>query len=335
MTEVGACTEKELTAPVDLCTADGRLNPDAIGWSRQPVHRCELPGSWGRRKRWDFWGITGEGFAMNIVYADVDYVGLVGAWFCDFETGEKVDNGMISPLARATSLPTTVAAGDMSFNSSRCDLSLSETDGGTRIRVRAKAFEADVFAARPPGHESLSVVIPWSSKRFQFTNKDVARPTSGTITWNGNTYEPSWGTLDYGRGKWPYRTHWNWGAGSGTCDGRTIGVQLGGKWTDGTGMTENALSVDGKLSKISEELVWTYDTTDWLKPWTIRTPRSSRVDLTFTPIYDKPTRLNLGFAAQKVDQCFGTYRGTIVPDDGIPLQIDSLFGWAEEATWRW
>ena len=33
------------------------------------------------------------------------------------------------------------------------------------------------------------------------------------------------------------------------------GMQLGGKWTDGTGMTENALVVDGRLSKISEELV--------------------------------------------------------------------------------
>jgi hypothetical protein len=36
-----------------------------------------------------------------------------------------------------------------------------------------------------------------------------------------------------------------------------------------------------------------------------------------------------------VDQCFGTYAGTIVPDDGRPLLIDGVFGWAEEATWRW
>ena len=56
-----------------------------------------------------------------------------------------------------------------------------------------------------------------------------------------------------------------------------MGVQLGGKWTDGTGMTENALCVGGRLSKLSEELVWTYDTGDWLRPWTIRTPGSDRV----------------------------------------------------------
>ena len=69
----------------------------------------------------------------------------------------------------------------------------------------------------------------------------------------------SWGTLDFGRGRWPYRTTWNWGAGIGLVDGRRVGMQVGGKWTDGTGMTENSLVVDGRLSKISEDLVWEYD----------------------------------------------------------------------------
>jgi hypothetical protein len=335
MTDAGICTEPELTQAVDLCTPDGRLNPAAIGWSRQPLHNCALPNSWGRRKRWDFWGITGDGFAMNVVYADVDYIGLVGAWFCDFATRDVIDLGAISPLARAMSVPETVAGRAMTFTGKRLELSLSEEQGGTRIRVRGRDLSADVFAHRPDGHESLGVVIPWSARRFQYTNKDVARPADGSITWRGRDYAPSWACLDFGRGKWPYRTKWNWGAGAGTCDGRRIGVQIGGKWTDGTGMTENALSVDGKLSKISEELVWTYDTSDWLSPWTIRTPQSSRVDLTFTPIYDKPTRLNLGVASQSVDQCFGTYAGTIVPDDGVPLRVDDIFGWAEEATWKW
>jgi hypothetical protein len=117
--------------------------------------------------------------------------------------------------------------------------------------------------------------------------------------------------------------------------GRRIGLQLGGKWTDGTGMTENALVVDGRLSKLSEELVWTYDRADWLAPWRIRTPRSDRVDLTFTPSYDKVSRLQAGIAASSVDQCFGTYAGRVLPDSGDEIAVEGLFGWAEEATWRW
>ena len=332
---VGACTERELTDAVELCTADGRLNPGAVGWSRRPLHDCALPRGWGRRKRWDFWGVAGDGVAMNLVCADVDYAGIVGIWFHDFATGESIEKGALSPFGRGMTLPRNVAASDIAFSNKRLDLSFTEEPGGTRLRARFDGFDADVFAHRPGGHESLGVVIPWSDKRFQYTNKDVARPARGTVVWHGKTYEldSAWACLDFGRGKWPYRTTWNWGTGAGVCGGVTVGVQLGGKWTDGTGMTENALYVDGTLSKISEELVWTYD--EWLAPWTIRTPQSDRVDLTFTPVHDKVTRLNLGALSQSVDQCFGTYSGSIVPDDGESIRIDGVFGWAEEATWRW
>lgn len=331
----GACTERELTEHVDLCTPDGRLNPDAIGWSRTPMHNCALPGSWGRRKRWDFWGITGPRCAMNVTYADVDYIGLVDVWFCDFETRTVVTKSGVSPFARRTALPDTVGGAALRYSGKDLELSILEEEGGTRISARFKGFEADVLIERPEGHESLSVVIPWSARRFQFTNKDVARPGHGVVTTNGRTYDLLWGTLDFGRGKWPYRVTWNWGAGAGIVDGVTVGVQLGGKWTEGTGMTENALCVNGRLSKLSEELVWSYDPSVWLRPWTIRTPRSDRLDLTFSPIHDKRSRLSLGVASSSVDQCFGTYAGTIVPDDGRRLEIDGVFGWAEEATWRW
>ena len=334
-TEPGACTERELTAPVALCTPDGRLNPDAIGWSRTPVHDCALPGSWGRRKRWDFWALTGPGCAMNVTYADVDYLGLVDVWFCDLVAAESVSRSIVRPLGSGMTAPDRVAGGSMRSSGRGFACSIEEETNGTRIRVEAKSFGADVLVVRPDGHESLSVVIPWSERRFQFTNKDVSRPAAGQVEWNGRTYELQWGTLDFGRGKWPYRTNWNWGAAAGMVNGVRVGLQLGGKWTAGTGMTENALCIDGRLSKLSEELVWTYDTSDWLRPWTIRTPSSDRVDLVFSPTYDKRSRLNLGIASTSVDQCFGTYAGTIVGDDGRRLSVDGVFGWAEEATWRW
>lgn len=281
---------------------------------------------------------------MNVTFANVDYVGLADVWFHDFETGQTATATSPAPFAWGMHMPDAVGGSPLVRSGRGLDLSITEDTRGTRLRASSRSFEADVFVHRPEGHESLSVVIPWTERRFQYTTKDVARPAEGTVTWEGRTYTfgpdgASWGCLDFGRGKWPYRTKWNWGAGAGTVgrpDGKiAVGVQLGGKWTDGTGMTENALSVDGRLSKLSEELVWTYDTTDWLKPWTIRTPVSDRVSLTFTPIHDKRSRLSLGIASSSVDQCFGTYTGTIVPDDGRRIEIDGIFGWAEEATWRW
>ncbi len=50
----------EITSAVPLCTASGRLNPEAVGWSRRPVHTANLRG-WGRTKRWEYWGIVTPG----------------------------------------------------------------------------------------------------------------------------------------------------------------------------------------------------------------------------------------------------------------------------------
>ena len=50
-----ATHERELTEPVDLCTQDGAaLNPEALGWSRFPLHRANLLGRLGSNKRWDY-----------------------------------------------------------------------------------------------------------------------------------------------------------------------------------------------------------------------------------------------------------------------------------------
>src|SRR4051794_13165221 len=106
-------SEPELCKPVALCRPDGRLNRAAVGWSRQPVHECALPGSWGRRKRWDYWCITGPGRALSLTYANVDYLGLSDAWFVDLATGHTATCSVLAPGGRGVSLPDRVAGGDM------------------------------------------------------------------------------------------------------------------------------------------------------------------------------------------------------------------------------
>ena len=132
-------------------------------------------------------------------------------------------------------------------------------------------------------------------------------------------FEPgtSWATLDHGRGRWPYRITWNWGAGSGLLpDGRTVGIQVGGRWTDGTGCTENALCLDGRISKLGTDLWWEYDTGDWARPWWVRDVVDRRLDLTLTPEHVRADRTELGLVGSTTHQCFGTWSGWLVADDG-------------------
>lgn len=333
--------EKELTENVSLCDEAGRLNRDAVGWSRTPVHNCSLPGSWGRRKRWDYWCITSPEIVVTLTHANLDYLGIANIWAAERVSGRTLSVSRSVPFALGFSQPDEVGAETIQYSMGRFELVLAEDARGTQLIGRAprRGFACDICLERPEGHETLSVVIPWSDAEFQCTTKENTRPATGWIEAFGRRFElpagESWGCLDYGRGKWPYSTIWNWGSASGRQGNRVVGLQLGGKWTEGTGMTENALCIDGKLSKIGEELVWEYDAENWLTPWKISTPRTDQIDLVLKPDFDKESRLEFGVLSSKVHQCFGAYYGTVVSDSSERIKIDGLYGWAEEARWRW
>src|SRR4051794_22478628 len=81
--------EPELVAPVDLCVSDGsRLNPDAKGWSRHPLHRANLLRADGRNKRWDYWAILAGDLVVSSVFSNVDYLAMADVWWVDLTTGE-------------------------------------------------------------------------------------------------------------------------------------------------------------------------------------------------------------------------------------------------------
>jgi hypothetical protein len=223
-------------------------------------------------------------------------------------------------------------------------VALTDEGTGTRIRVEAGDFggmrlEADIVVQRPEGHETLNVVIPWSDVQFQYTSKQNTLPASGYVLLGDERLElaaPAFGCLDYGRGVWPEHTVWNWGAASGVQAGHTVGLNLGGQWTDGTGMTENGLCVDGHLTKISEDLVFDYDREAMMKPWRVRTAVTERIDLLFEPEFERVSESGRRDAFfTNAHQMFGCYSGRITPDGGEAIEVRGLFGWIEEHEARW
>ncbi|WP_235737604.1 DUF2804 domain-containing protein [Nocardioides alcanivorans] len=336
-------TEREITAPVSLTLPSGHLNPDAVGFTRTPLLTTDGIGRGrvgkGRNKRWEYWAVTTPSHVVAVVVSDIDYAGVNGLWVLDRASGTPINLDVITPFGAGVHLPGTLGQGLTTLDSKALKVQIEEVPGGTRLRARSERVEVDVVAHRPEGHECLGVVVPWTERLFQYTVKDVARPASGSIRIDGVEHRvpegESWATLDHGRGRWPHRMHWNWGAGSGRTDGRVIGVQVGGKWTDGTGSVENALVVDGTLHKLSEELVWEYDVEQPLLPWRIT---GEGVDLIFTPEYDKHSETDLKLISSRTHQCFGTWTGrvriaTADGDEWIP--VADVFGWAEDVRQRW
>jgi hypothetical protein len=343
-----ATHERELREPADLCTPDGRrLNPAAAGWSRRPLHRANLRGVWGRTKRWDYWALLAGDLVVGLTYADVDYLGIAGLSWASLESGRAGGREVAVPGARGLDLPEQPGSRPLRYRGRGLELELIDDPTGTTLRARwterdGTPGELHARVALPSGHESLNVVIPWSERRFQFTSKQQARPTTGSFRLAGVTRvlesAPSgaWGVLDVGRGRWPYRTRWNWGAGAGRAlgGGPIVGVQVGGKWTEGSGATENGILVDGRLTKIGEELVWEYDWDHPLRPWRVRAP-SGVLDLTLAPRYDRHAKTQALLLATEVHQVFGTWSGSVVPDGGEALRVEGLQGFAEESRSRW
>lgn len=338
--------ERELTAPVDLCTPDGdRLNPDAVGWSRRPLHRANLAGRFGTNKRWDYWAILAGDLVVSSVYADVDHLGLADVWWCDVPGGRTGGAAVVVGPGEGIALPERPATAPLRIDRDGLALDITDDDAGTRIVATwrepdGRLARLDVAVVLPAGHESLNVVIPWSDELFNYTSKHQARPATGSLTvgeemWEiGGAAGDAWGVLDVGRGRWPADITWNWGGGAGRVGDHVVGLQFGAKWTAGTGLTENGVIVDGRLSKIGRELEWHYDWYEPMRPWRIVDP-GGQLDVTLAPRHDKHTVLPGRDRGSETHQVFGTWSGRLRTDDGLELDLHDLQGFAEEARQEW
>jgi len=341
---VSTYQEREITSPVDLSMSDGTLNSSAVGWSRRPLQLDNLQGRWFSKKRTNYWAFTTETHFFSVAFKNQDYFGSLAVQLGDFNSKEIISKYIVTPLGRGVHMSSTVE-GLVQFCRSGVKAYQYHMGDQVEITIDIDDFQAAPLYAKfelayPKNHETLNVVIPWNKRTFQYTSKHNTIPTKGVVRIGNKEVifdgEQSFGYLDYGRGIWPRKFIWNWGAASGRQNGRLIGLNLGGKWTDGTNMNENGICVDGRITKISEDLIWEYDPKDFMKPWHISAPKTGIVDLEFIPKLERAGALRLGFYYKFVPfQIFGHYRGMILTESGERIQIEDLIGWAEEVYGRW
>ncbi|NLI04100.1 MAG: DUF2804 domain-containing protein [Actinomycetaceae bacterium] len=335
--------ERELTANVMLTDSRGRLNPDAVGFTRgKTVVNTDGVGQGlfgkGRNKRWEYWAVMTPRHIIALVVSDIDYASVPSLWVLDRETNRTYASDAIAPFGAGTTLPGSLDHGHARVNLKNVKISI-DVDGPRAQQIRLRAIgpeiRLDAWVTRHVDHEYLGLVVPWSDRLFQYTVKDVALPVTGTVWVAGERFdfsEDSWAILDHGRGRWPYDIMWNWGAGCGRSGENVLGIQFGDKWTDGTGTVENSVLVNGKLTKISEELVWEYDTSNWMSPWRVW---GSTIDVTLRPFHIKSSRTDLKVLTGRTDQAFGIWSGWFKDDDGVTYDFDNLIGFAEEVHNRW
>lgn len=336
----------EIDQPVNLCTDSGALNPDAVGWSRRPLHRSNLSGHRLRKKRWNYWAIQTDRFFFCAGVADLSYASNAFVYLVDLRRKVVVERDVVQPLRRGLTLGATVDSPAI-FRSRRLTFSQvrEPEEDACSILVTCDGFDgsdrlsAAIRVIYPEDFETLGVVVPLDHQHFQYTSKHVAVPTAGRVRIGRNEIPfegiDAFATHDFGRGVWPRQTSWNWGAASGYVDDANVGINLGGKWTDGTGATENAVFINGRMIKIHEDLEWSYNELNFLEKWRVRAPLSGDVDLLFEPIVERRKLTDAFVVRSRVHQVFGIWSGTVRDEHGVTIEIPYLFGWAEEHHALW
>jgi len=336
--------ETEIKHPTQLCQKNGNLNLNAIGWSRHPLHRCNLSRKWLRKKKWNYWAVYDEDFFVSFTISDIDYAGVIFCYYWDRKTNKFDEATLISPFGAGCSMGQMVE-NDAVFQGKAGRLHFSKTEQGYHLEVDFKPSKKDAIKASidvivPDEFESLNVVIPWSKTRFQFTEKMFGVGAQGSFqtgsvnhSFDANT---SFAVLDFGRGCWPYKSKWNWASMATTVGPKhtIVGVNLGAGWTDDTGYTENGIFVNGRIYKIPTDIVFDFDIRNPMKPWHLYSKESDAIDLMLTPEFHRHAVSNMGIIASGVHQMLGRFDGTIKVGRES-YKIERASGWAEDHIARW
>lgn len=334
--------EKEITSPVLLCDQKGQLNPDAIGFARRPLIQSNLTKNFMRKKKWNNWSIFGEDILFSATVSHLDYAVICFVYLFNYETQRFSEKQISIPLGRVK-MPENVLE-SVYFKHNHLTMKMFYEDNETKISVQIPNFDNEVLQAElyiyhPPEDDSLNVVIPNNRNIFQLTSKKHIMPTTGFVKLGDKCYhftsDYSFAIANYGRGIWPRHTNWNWAMASQRIGHRRVGLNFGGQWTDGTGMTENAIFIDGKMLKIHEDVIFTYNLQKPKEPWIIKTKFSDNVHLTFTPFFTKMFHTDIKLFRSNTCHLVGYYNGRVALPGYAPLDIRQMLGYAEEHHAKW
>ena len=153
-------TEREITEPVSLTLPDGRLNPDAVGWTRTPLITTDGIGRGrfgrGRNKRWEYWAVTTPTHVVALVTSDIDYAAVHGIWVLDRRTGEAVAHDAIGVLGRsATAAGHAGCRAGALAHARRCGSRSTRWRAARGCAPRATGCGSTSSRTGPPGHECL------------------------------------------------------------------------------------------------------------------------------------------------------------------------------------
>ena len=188
----------------------------------------------------------------------------------------------------------------------------------------------------------IATPFPGAPRAFYYNQKINCLRAEGKMVWNSREYlfapAHSFAVLDWGRGVWTYRNTWYWGSASGLVNGEPFGFNIGYGFGDTAAATENMLFYRGEAHKLSHVRFHIPSggdgREDYLSPWRFDSD-DGRFEMNFTPILDRAACTDFKLLCSDQHQVFGRFNGVVRLDDGTPLTVRGLTGFAEKVFNKW
>jgi len=309
--------------------------------------RADIKASKFRIKEWDYYYLGSSDFGIALCVADNAYMGIASASIIDFKNQKDTTEFAFIPFPMGKmKMPSSSASGDVTYKNKKIDIKFSSDNLLRKLYCSIPKFDKGkgliINAELTAPEDSMVIATPFGEDKtaFYYNQKINCMKIKGTMVYDGKETDLSKfsGTLDWGRGVWTYDNTWYWGSLSSYLpDGTPFGFNLGYGFGDTTAASENMLFYNGKAHKISLVdfgIPKTDGKDSFMEKWHFKSD-DKRLEMTFTPLFDRKTNINALIISQNAHQVFGIFKGYAVLDDGRKIEFENLYGFAEKVRNKW
>ena len=318
------------------------------GWARKPIlnyNKENIGKGWSRIKEWDHFSVLNNHYGFQLTIGDIGYLTQMSYVWLDFDKKEREGKGQFKFFTKSKILSLSSLEDSIIEFPSKKFSAIIEKKGNQRILTindpafMDKGIKGTIIFDDKPEWDNTVVVTGYKEdpRLFYYNHKINMMPAEGSIQIGEKEYsfepETSFGLMDWGRGIWPYHTHWRWGSACGIVSGIPVAFNIGYGFGDLSTHTENIIFYDGKAHKI-DEVTFQHEDRDPTKPWKF-TSNDDRFNMVLTPLIPHREKINFGLIYLNSSLLHGLYTGDIILDNGEKIHIENMLGHAEDIFWRW
>ncbi|MFX0023049.1 MAG: DUF2804 domain-containing protein, partial [Candidatus Hermodarchaeota archaeon] len=312
--------QNEITEASDLFNKDGSLVQK--GWARKPLlkyNKENIGKGWLRIKEWDHYSVLNKGFGFQLTIGDIGYLTQMSYVWLDFENKERDGKGLFKFFTKSKLLPTSSLEDSViEFPTKKFQASITKNKNKRILTIDDPNFQevglkGKIELEDNPKMDNTVVVTGYKEdpRLFYYNHKINYMPATGSIHIGKEEYSfdlsNSFGLMDWGRGIWPYHTHWLWGSACGIVDDVPVAFNIGYGFGDLSTHTENIIFYDGMAHKI-DKVTFHHEDRDSTKPWKF-TSNDDRLKLVLNPIIPHKEKINFGLIYLNSSLLHGLYSG--------------------------